>query len=91
MMIGNFKKEKYIIQFLNQSIKKKYTPELNSKLDVDYHKDGFGLLWKNSTNNWNLYKKPYCFNKDKKIYHMSNVEKNFLYTIYILYYYYYYN
>lgn len=67
LMIGNFSKNKYIIEFLNQSIKKKNTPFLNSKLDVDYHKDGFGLLWKNRQDKINIYKKPFSFDKDENI------------------------
>lgn len=72
IMIGNLKKDKYILKFLNQSINKKNTPILNSKLDVDYHKDGFGLSWKNLQNDWNIYKKPYCFNEDKNINEIIN-------------------
>lgn len=71
-MIGNFNKHKYILKFLNQSIKKKKTPILNSKLDVDYHKDGFGLLWRDDQDNLNIYKKPFCFDKDENINEVIN-------------------
>ena len=37
-----------ILQFLEQSITKKYTPELNNSLDADYHKDGYGLAFLNN-------------------------------------------
>ena len=67
-----------IVNFLEQSIIKKNTPEINSIKDFHYHKDGFGLAWKsNNKKKWIVYKKSICYINDKNINTIiDSIEKN---------------
>jgi len=68
--------KKIIYKFLNQSIKKKYTPLINSPNDHDYNKDGFGFIWKNENNEWMLYKNTLCYTEDTELDNIINKIKN---------------
>jgi len=46
---------KILLHFLEQSIKIKNTPGLDSDKDADYHLDGYGITWFEN-NNWSIYK-----------------------------------
>ena len=77
LIIGNINIE-YINKFLNQSINKKNTPYLDSKYDVDYHKNGFGLSWIDKKK-WIIYKLEKCFTEDKNIkYIINNIKSEIL-------------
>ena len=54
-----------IYKFLEQSIKPKNTPNIQSKRDADYHLDGFGFAYYDKK--WNIYKNHLLFNKDKNL------------------------
>ena len=75
LIIGKNYEKKLIYKFLNQSIIKKNTPYINSKNDVDYHKDGLGLSW--IKNNKGLtYKNKNCYINDQNIGHIRAKSPN---------------
>lgn len=77
LILGEYDK-KIIYDFLNQSIIKKNTPNINSCRDVDYHKDGFGFSWKYQ-NRYVIYKNEKCFLEDKNLENIiNNIPKNIL-------------
>ena len=65
--------------FLEQSLKKKFTPLLNSNKDVDYHKDGFGFAFLDKNKKWSIYKKPICYKDDKELNNfLDNLSSNII-------------
>lgn len=66
-----------ILEFLKQSITKKNTPNIISKRDGDFHKDGFGFAWHNSEkSNWKIYKNPLEYTKVLDLSEKINLFKN---------------
>ena len=78
LIIGENYDKNIIYNFLNQSIIKKNTPNINSCRDIDFHKDGFGLSWKYQ-DRYVIYKNHKCYTEDKNINKIiDNIPKNIL-------------
>jgi predicted glutamine amidotransferase len=71
LILSTYITKKNILKFLLQSIKPKFTPHINNKIDGNFHLDGFGLAWF-SNNKWNIYKKPIIFIYDKDLINIIN-------------------
>lgn len=65
LILKNNFEEEIIYKFLDQSMNKKFTPNINSSRDTNFNLDGFGLAWYKKK--WNLYKNYVRFNRDENL------------------------
>jgi glutamine amidotransferase len=68
LLLGKYNTD-IIYKFLEQSIIPKFTPNINTGRDGDYHLDGFGFAFCKKKK-WDIYKNKLVYNKDN---HLKNI------------------